>query len=156
MRGRVLSLAAGCGLALLAGACTFTRQGSLTSVSSGKTIPIAVAVGAETASIKGTDPATGEHLEGTFRLEPKERTPATIGIPGPPPALGGGGVSPGTGPRPATAAPNVLDMSGRLEGDKGTSLRCGLQVKKGLKLEGVGVCRTDEGEEALVVYRIRF
>ncbi len=149
-------LALGAGLALLAGSCTFTRHGTLTSASSGAVIPISVAVAAESAKITGTDPATGERIEGTFHLERAERSPGRIGVPGPAPAIGGGAVSPGTGPRPATATPAVLDLTGRLEGDRGTSLRCGLQIKKGLNLEGVGACRTDESDENVVAYRIRF
>ncbi len=144
------------GLALVATACTFTRQGNLTRVPSGPAIPISVAVGADSARVTGTDPATGERLDGTFHLDRGERPPSPIGVPGPAPAIGGGAVSPGTGPRPATGRPAVLDLKGRLEGDKGTSVRCALQIKKGLRLEGVGVCRAADDDEAPVVYRIRF
>ncbi len=156
MRFHLGSATLGCGLALLAGACAFTRSGTLTNAGTGAVIPVSIEVGSESATVRGTNPANGERLEGTFHLEPKERTPEEVSLPGPPPPMGGGAVSPGTGPRPAARAPAVLNMSGRLEGDKGTSLRCGLQVKKGLNLEGVGVCRTAEGEGTLVVYRIRF
>ena len=65
-------------------------------------------------------------------------------------------MSPGVGPRPATGRQAILEMAGRLEGDKGTSLRCALEVRKGLRLRGEGVCRTLEGQEEITLYRIRF
>ncbi|HVN76282.1 MAG TPA: hypothetical protein VMT19_08205 [Thermoanaerobaculaceae bacterium] len=149
-------VAALCGLACLAAGCAVTRQGTLTGGTPAVTVPVSVAVGAESAAVHGTNPQTGERLEGTFHLTREERTPSPVGIPGPPPSFGGGAVSPGTGPGYAASGPAVIAMSGRLEGDKGTSLRCTLQVKKGLNLQGVGVCRPSEGAEEGIVYRLRF
>jgi len=150
------SLAVGCSFALLAVACVVTRQGTLTKVSSGAVFPVSVVVAADSATVRGTNPENGESLEGTFHLDSEGRAPSPMGVPGPAPPIGGGAVSPGTGPRPVSGRPVVLELTGRLEGDKGTSLRCSLQIKKGLRLEGMGLCRSLEGEEESAVFRIRF
>ena len=145
-----------CGVALVVSSCSVTRHGTLAKFPSGVTIPISVVVEADSAAIRGTNPESGERLAGTFHLTGKDRTATPGGVMGPAPVIGGGSVSPGTGPRPATAQqPSVVEMSGRLEGDLGTSLRCTLQVKKGLRLEGLGACR-NEGDEERLAFRIRF
>jgi len=148
--------AAGCALTVLLAACAVTRQGTLTRISSRVAIPISVVITADSATIRGTNPENGESLEGILHLDREERARAPIGMPEPVAPVGGGSVSPGVGPRPATGRPAILEMTGRLEGDKGTSLRCALEVKKSLKLQGVGVCRTLEGQEEPTLYRIRF
>ncbi|MBZ5589382.1 MAG: hypothetical protein LAO05_12550 [Acidobacteriia bacterium] len=150
------SLAAGCALTALLAGCAVTRQGKLTTIASGVTIPITVEVKADSATIHGTNPESGEHLEGIFRLDRGERVRGSMGMPGPVGPGGGGSVSPGVGPYPATGRPAILEMTGHLEGDKGTSLRCALEVEKRLRLRGAGVCRTLEGQEESTVYRIRF
>ncbi len=146
----------GCGLFLLTLACTVTRSGTLSRFPSGVSIPLSVVVDTESATVLGTNPESGEHLSGTFHLshEAPARVPGGVLAPAPP--VGGGAVSPGTGPRPAAAQPSVVEMTGRLEGDKGTSLRCTLQVKRGLRVEGFGACRDAEGEDAPLAFRIRF
>ena len=150
------SLLVVCGVALVVSSCSVTRHGTLSKFPSGVTIPISVVVGADSATVRGTNPESGERLAGTFHLTGKERAATPGGVMGPAPVIGGGSVSPGTGPRPATAQqPSVVEMSGRLEGDLGTNLRCTLQVKKGLRLEGLGACR-NEGEEERLAFRIRF
>lgn len=146
-----------CGAALAASGCSVTRHGTLAKFPSGVIIPISVVVEEDAATVRGTNPETGERLAGTFHLTGKERTSPPGGVMAPAPAMGGGAMSPGTGPRPATSQqPSVLDMAGRLEGDLGTSLRCTLQVKKGLRLEGLGGCRMLEGEDGSLAFRIRF
>ncbi len=147
--------AVGCGFVVLLVACAFTRHGTLTKTPSEMVIPISVVVREDSATIRGTNPENGESLEGLFHIDREERPRAPIGLPGPPPPVGGA-VSPGVGPRPATGRQAILEMAGRLEGDKGTSLRCALEVRKGLRLRGEGVCRTLEGQEEITLYRIRF
>ena len=149
------TLALGCGFVVLLAACAFTRHGTLTRTESKVVIPISVVIEEESATIRGTNPENGESLEGHFHIDSGERSRSPIGLPGPPPPVGGA-VSPGVGPRPATGRPKILEMVGRLEGDKGTSLRCALEIKKGLRLEGAGVCRAVEGQEETTLYRISF
>ena len=149
------TVAAGCGFVVLLAACAFTRHGTLTRTSSGAVIPISVVVREDSATLRGTNPENGESLEGLFHIDNTERPRAPIGLSGPAPAVGGA-VSPGVGPRPVTGQAAILEMAGHLEGDKGTSLRCALEIKKGLLLEGSGVCRTLEGQEEITLYRIRF
>ena len=155
MNGRWLL--AVCGVVVAVSGCSVTRHGTLAKFPSGVVVPITVVVEVDGATVRGTNPETGERLAGTLHVTGKERTSAPGGVMGPAAAVGGGAVSPGTGPRPATAQqPTVLDMAGRLEGDLGTSLRCTLQVKKGLRLEGLGACRVDEDEKGPLAFRIRF
>jgi hypothetical protein len=50
----------------------------------------------------------------------------------------------------------MIEMSGRLEGDKGTTLKCVLQIEKRLKIRGSGTCRSVEGDDLNPTYRLRF
>ena len=149
------TLAVGSSLVVLLAACAFTRHGTLTGTESGVVIPMSIVIKEDSATMRGTNPENGESLEGLFHIDSDERPRAPIGLPGPPPPVGGA-VCPGVGPRPATGRPEILEMAGRLEGDKGTSLRCALEVKKGLKLKGEGVCRALEGQDEITLYRISF
>jgi hypothetical protein len=145
-----------CGLALLTVACSVTRHGTLSRFPSGVTVPIAVVVDAASATVSGTNPDDGERLAGTFHATHEYRAPLPGGVMTPQPPMGGGAVSPGTGPYMAPAQASLIEMTGVLEGDKGTSLRCSLQIKKGLRLHGSGVCRIAGGEDKDIAFRIRF
>lgn len=149
------TLAIGCGFVVLLAACALTRHGTLTRTESGAVIPVSIVVKEDSVTIHGTNPADGESLEGRLHPDREERLRPSIGLPGPGPPVGGA-VSPGVGPRPTTGGPAFLEMAGRLEGDKGTSVRCVLRIEKRLRLRGEGVCRTLEGQEETTVYRIRF
>ena len=152
----IRSLVMGCALGLLLGACAVTREGTLTRLPSGATVPVSVSIREDVATVTGTDPATGERLEGIFHTSAGERTTGPRGVLGPSPALGGGAVSPGVPPPPATDRRSTIDMVGRLEGDKGTSARCVLQIERGLRVKGSGVCRGEEGDDQSPTFRLRF
>jgi hypothetical protein len=143
-----------CGSLGLLGGCVVTRQGTLTRLPDGAAVPVTVQVEADSAIVSGTDPATGERLEGHFRVDRSERTER--GVLAPPAPVGGGTMSPGQPPSPASGRPATLRLSGRLDGDKGTSLTCVFEVEKRLRLRGSGLCRTLGAEEPSGTYRLRF
>ena len=149
-----LSAVAGCGFVVVLTACAVTREGTLTRLSSGDLIPVTVRVEEESVTIVGTNPATGEKLEGTLHVQRGDR--GGKGMLGPRPPGGRPEMSPGMLPPPATGQRATLEMTGMLEGDKGTSLKCALQVEKRLRLRGTGICRPVEGDELNPTYRLRF
>jgi hypothetical protein len=141
------------GLGILS-ACVVARQGTLTRVTGGAPVPVTVRVEADSATVRGTDPATGERLEGSFHVDREQR--GARGVLAPPAPVGGGSVSPGQPPSPVSVPRATLRMSGRLDGDKGTSLTCVLEVERRLRLRGSGLCRPIGGDEPAVTYRLRF
>jgi hypothetical protein len=133
-----------------------TREGTLTKIPSGPTVPISVSIQEESATVVGTDPETGERFEGIFRVNREQGGSGSGGMVNPWPATGGGAVSPGVGPPLPTGRRATLDMVGLLEGDKGTNLKCVLQIEKRLKIRGSGTCRPVEGDDLSRTYRLSF
>jgi len=142
------------GLVVLLGACTFTRKGVLTRLETGAEFPVAVAITETETRIEGTDPETGEHFEGTLRVQQEKN--AQRGMLGPDPAVGGGSVTPGVAPMPATGMRQTIVMVGRLEGSKGTSVKCTVQIRRTLELQGTGTCRIVDSDDVNPAYRVRF
>ena len=135
-------------LPLLLGGCVVTRAGTLTKLPAVTEIPVTVAVKEESATVRGTNPRTGEALTGVLLVEHAER-PA-----------GGLAPVPGNGPyiglSPVSGGPVVMVFVGRLEGDRGTSLKCRLEVERRMRLRGQGECRLADGEDRFPVYRLSF
>ena len=125
-----------------------TRAGTLTGVPGGPAIAVTVAVREESATVRGVNPQTGEALTGVLRVEHGERPRGWL-APAP-------GVGPHVGLAPAPAGPVVMVFVGRLEGDRGTSLKCTLEVERRLRLRGHGMCRLADGEGSSPVYRLSF
>jgi len=135
-------------LPLLLGACVVTRAGTLTRVPGGPEIPVTVAVKEESATVRGTNPQTGEALTGVLRVEHAERPPGGLApVPG---------IGPQIGLAPVTGGPVVMVFVGRLEGDRGTNLKCRLEVERRLRLRGRGVCRLADSEDQFPLYRLSF
>jgi hypothetical protein len=143
------ALAAGV-LPLVLGGCVVTRAGTLTRVPGGPEIPVTVAVKEASATVLGVDPQTGETLAGVLHVEHAERPPGGL-APVPSPGLG-----PHIGLAPETGGPVVMVFVGRLEGDRGTSLKCRLEVERRLRLRGRGVCRLADSEAQFPLYRLTF
>ncbi len=135
-------------LPLLLGGCVVTRAGTLTRVPGGPEIPVTVAVKEESATVRGTNPQTGEVLAGIFQVEHAERPAGGLR---PVPETG-----PQTGFAPVTGGPVVMVFVGRLEGDRGTSLKCRLEVERRLRLRGRGVCRLADSDDQFPLYRLSF
>jgi hypothetical protein len=142
-----------CGCLVLLAACTFTRKGTLTKLPTGPEIAVTVAVTETSATVKGTDAETGEEFEGVLHAE--EAKPDR-GMAAPAPPLGGSPVTPGVAPPPMTGARETIQMSGRLEGSQGTSLKCVVQVERTLTLKGSGTCRIADTDDLNPAYRLRF
>jgi hypothetical protein len=142
-----------CGYLVLLCACTFTRKGTLTKLPTGPEIKVTVAVAETSATVKGTDAETGEEFEGVLHAE---EVKPDRGMAAPAPPLGGGSVTPGVAPPPMTGARETIQMSGRLEGSKGTSLKCVVQVERTLTLKGSGTCRIADSDDLNPAYRLRF
>jgi hypothetical protein len=151
-----LSTIARCGCLVVLSGCAVTREGTLTRIPSGPAIPVSVSVQEESATVVGTDPETGERFEGIFRITREQRGSGPGGMVDPRPAMGGGAVSPGVAPPLPTGQRATIEMFGRLEGDKGTNLKCVLQIEKRLKIRGSGTCRPVEGDDLNPTYRLRF
>lgn len=150
-----LSAVTGCGCLVVLSACTVTRQGTLMRLPRGPTVPVTVSIQEESATVRGTNPETGEKLEGTLRLEKQNRR-GDRGMLGPAPVIGGEKASPGMPPPPVTGRKATLDMAGLLEGDKGTNLKCVVQIEKRIRIRGSGTCRPVEGDDLNPTYRLRF
>ncbi len=136
-------------LPLLLGGCVVTRAGTLTTIRGGTEIPVTVAVKEESATVRGTNPTTGEALTGVLRVEHAERPPGGLApVPGNGPYLGG--------VAPLSGGPVVMVFVGRLEGDRGTSLKCRLEVERRMRLRGQGECRLADSEDRFPVYRLSF
>lgn len=125
-----------------------TRAGTLTKIPGGPEIPVTVAVKEESATVRGTNPKTGEALAGVLRVEHAERPPGGLA-----PAPGSG---PNIGLAPLSGGPVVMVFVGRLDGDRGTSLKCKLEVERRLRLRGRGVCRLADSEDKFPIYRLSF
>ena len=143
-----------CGCVVLLGACTFTRKGVLTKLETGDEFPVTVAITETDTRIEGTDPKTGEHFEGTLRVQ--QEKDAQRGMLGPTPAVGGGSMTPGVAPMPATGGRQTIVMVGRLEGSKGTIVKCTVQIRRTLDLQGTGTCRIVDSDDLNPAYRLRF
>jgi hypothetical protein len=139
---------AGCAFPLVLGGCVVTRAGTLTKLPDGPKIPVTVAVKEESATVRGTNPKTGEALTGVLRVEHAEHPPGGLA-----PAPGGG---PYIGLAPVPGGPVVMVFVGRLEGDRGTNLKCRLEVERRLRLRGRGVCRLADSEDQFPLYRLSF
>ncbi len=137
-------------LPMLLGGCLVTRAGTLTRVPGGPEIPVTVKVQEESATVRGVDPQTGETLAGVLQVEHAKRPPGGL-APAPAPAIG-----PHIGLAPETGGPVVMVFVGRLEGDRGTSLKCRLEVERRLRPRGRGVCRPAGSEAQFPLYRLSF
>ncbi len=144
-------VAGGC-LVLLA-ACAITRNGTLTKLPTGPQIPVTVAVTETEATVKGTDTQSGERFEGTFHaVEPKGDREML----GPSSPMGGESMTPGQAPMPRTGTRETIQMTGRLEGDKGTSLKCAIQIERTLTMKGSGTCLLADTGDLNPAYHLRF
>lgn len=137
-------------------ACTVTRHGTLERLPAGPVIPVSISVQEEAATVVGTDPQTGERLEGVFHVSHEERPAERRGMVAPVPPMGGGAGSPGVAPPSPSDRRSTIEMVGHLEGSKGTSAKCTLQIFRGLRVRGSGDCRADEGDDQHPTFRIRF
>ena len=133
---------------LALGGCVVTREGTLTPVSAGVAIPVTVAVKEESATVHGIDPRTGEELAGVLRVEHAKRPPGGL-APAP-------GIGSHLGFAPMAGGPVVMVFVGPLDGNRGTSLKCTLEVERRLRLRGRGVCRLAEGDDETPAYRLSF
>ncbi len=144
---------AACGCALLFAGCATTRHGTLKKLPSGPEIPVTVTVSESEATVRGTDARTGEQFEGTFRAA---ESSADRGMLGPAPAVGGGAVTPGVAPVPVRGTKGTIHMTGRLEGSKGTSLRCTIEIQRTLTMKGGGPCILLDSGDLNPAYALRF
>ena len=151
MTGRWWTVACGCS-ALLA-ACAITRQGTLNRLPTGPRIPITVEVSDTEATVQGTDRQSGEEFEGTLRVVETKGQP---GGPTPNLPVGGGSMTPGLPPAPRSGGKATIRMVGRLEGSKGTSLKCAIEIERTLTLKGSGVCLIADTNDPNPAYTIRF
>ena len=146
------------GLAVAAGsvACAVTRQGTLSVPGEERSIPLTVSLSGSAADITAFDPVTGERFSGTLREEPTTSRPAGTAMMGPPV---GGGPSPigAEGAAAASLRDTMINLSGSLRGDRGTELRCMLQIEKRMLIKGAGICRpADAPDDEGRIYRLVF
>lgn len=135
--------------------CTVTRQGTLQLLPGGASIPVTVTVEGDSLSLVGEHPETGERLAGRLRKvagdeptsEPWYPSSPTGGAPRP------GGIS-GVGGEAGTE--KTLNLSGTIEGDRGTRLRCLVAVERRLYLRGGGTCRLEAADDNAPSYRLKF
>jgi hypothetical protein len=151
MIGRWWSVACGC--SVLLGACAITRQGTLSKLPAGPQIPMTVNVTDTDATLKGTDPQSGEEFEGTFHVVEMQ---GESGKPTPNLPVGGGSMTPGLPPAPRSGGKATIRMVGRLEGSKGTSLKCAIEIERTLTLKGSGMCLIADTNDTNPAYTIRF
>jgi hypothetical protein len=142
-----------CGGLVLLAACAVTRQGTLTKLPPGPEIPVTVSVTETEATLTGTDPQSGEQFEGTFNVV---ETKGDRGMLGPDSPMGGGSMTPGLPPVPRTGTKDTIQMAGRLDGSKGTSLKCVVQVERTLTLKGSGICWVVDSDDPNPAYRLTF
>jgi hypothetical protein len=141
-------------LAAVAGAaCTVSREGTLALVPDGPTIHLKVSVTNDQVTLDGVDPVRGERLNGTLTRVGGERgsqEPWDAGSSKAPPSPGAGGV--------VSSGETELKMnvSGLLEGDRGTRMRCVAEVERRLYLRGGGTCVAADGAEGAPSYRLKF
>jgi|YNPBryunderm2012_1023409.scaffolds.fasta_scaffold16696_1 hypothetical protein len=141
------------GAALLAG-CTLTREGTLEELPSAVSLPVTVALAADSAWVRALDPRTGEVLQGRLTLDPSG--PHSRPTLHPEPALPSGSAGLGAaGAGVPLRGGTAMHLIGRLEGNQGTVLRCTAQVEQGLRLRGAGVCH-ELREGTTRSFRLRF
>jgi hypothetical protein len=141
------------GVLVLLAACAITRKGVLTKLPAGPEIPVTVAVTETDATVTGTDPQSGEQFEGTFHAVATRGDREMLG---PSLPVGGGSVTPGQAPMPRTGTKETIQMTGRLEGSKGTSLTCAIQIERTLTLKGSGTCLLADTNDLNPAYHLRF
>ena len=149
---RTSAVLSGAVAALVLG-CTVSRQGTLQTLPSGPVIPVTVAVEGDAVVVHGQNPATGEVLEGRLARVPQGRTGSGGWYPN-----SGGAVTPlpsGMGAA-GGGTEKTIDVSGVLEGDQGTRLRCTAQVERRLRLAGGGICRVEGPIDNAPTFRLRF
>jgi hypothetical protein len=144
---------AACGCALLVAGCATTRHGTLRKLPSGSEIPVTVTVSETEATVKGTDPQSGEQFDGTLHVVKGE---GDRGMLGPAPPVGGGAVTPGVAPPPVRTTKGTIHMTGRLEGSKGTSLRCTVDIERTLTMKGGGACVLADSGDPNPAYTLHF
>ena len=141
-------------VAALALGCTVAREGTLEPLPSGAVIPVTVSVEGDAVAVHGTNPATGERLEGRLAKVVPGRSgsgPMSPSSGGPITPMPGGMAATGTGGNQAT-----IDVAGNLEGDQGTTLRCVAQVERRLQLRGGGTCTVVGEAAATTSFRLKF
>jgi hypothetical protein len=114
---------------------------------------VTVSVTETDATLRGTDPQTGEEFEGSFHLV---ETRGEHGMVGPDSPMGGGSMTPGLPPVPRTGTKETIEMAGRLKGSNGTSLQCAIRVERSLTLKGSGTCLLADSTDPNPTYTIRF
>jgi hypothetical protein len=136
--------------------CAVTRQGKLSVPGEDRSIPATVSLGGSSADITAFDPVTGERFSGSLREEPTTQRAAGTAMMGPP--VGGGPAPIGAeGAASALLRETMINLTGALRGDRGTELRCVLQIEKRALIKGAGTCRPadaldDEGR----IYQLSF
>jgi hypothetical protein len=127
--------------------CTVSRPGTLQKMPGGPIVELTVTVAANAASVQGIDARTGERLEGSFR---EERTPDTSAAPRV-------DVVPADGsPALQSARDTTLKLVGTLDGDRGTHLRCSLEVQRRVLIRGEGWCRPVDRSDEASFYHLKF
>lgn len=135
-------------------ACTVTRQGTLEELSSAVTLPVALTVESDSAWVRAVDPRTGEVLQGRLTLDPSGRHNRPGLHPEPPLPSGSAGLGAAGAGMPLRGG-TVMNLTGLLEGDQGTMLRCTVQVEQRVRLRGSGLCH-DTRERVQRSFRLRF
>jgi len=137
-------------------ACAVTRQGTLSVPGEDRSIPVTVSLTSSTADVTAFDPVTGERFSGSLREEARAQRPVETGMMGPP--IGGGPAPIGSeGVASGSMRDTTINLSGTLRGDRGTELRCVLQVEKRVMIRGAGTCRPLDGlDDEGRVYRLSF
>lgn len=139
---------------LLLAACTVTRQGTLEELNGTVTLPVTASVASDSAWLRAVDPRTGEVLQGRLSLDPGGRHDRPG--PHPQPALpsGSGGLGAAGAGVPLRGG-TVMNLTGLLHGDRGTTLTCAVQVEQRIRLRGAGLCHATR-EGASESFRLRF
>ncbi len=135
---------------LVVAGCALTRHGVLRSLDGPDAFDVTVTVETDTVSVHGTDPTTGETFDGRFVREEGTEDRSRMGVTGGVPPTGAEPVS-GT----AVQSP-TMNLSGFLEGDGGTRLRCSIQVERRVLIRGSGLCRTELEGGSSRRYRLTF
>lgn len=134
--------------------CTVTRQGTLEELSGAITLPVAVSVESDSAWLRAVDPRTGEVLQGRLSLDPSGRHIRPGLHPEPPLPSGSAGMGAAGAGVPLRGG-TVMNLTGQLQGDQGTTLRCTVQVEQRIRLRGAGLCH-DTREGIPSSFRLRF
>jgi hypothetical protein len=142
------------GVLLAAAGCTVSRQGTLETLPFGAVIPVTVSVEGDAVAVQGQHPETGESFEGRLaKVGPARsasdhwyQSPGGTGAPMP---SGIGATGSGDNER-------TIDVAGNLEGDKGTTLHCVVQVERRVRLAGSGLCTVVGAVEGAPTFRLKF